>query len=76
LLENFEQMSDEDRSHISVGDSPTKNEQQDEPSKLVDECDNFSDEEEAVGDENKFYERLPGGIVQQQLILPEHQTPE
>ena len=51
-------MSDEDHSHISVGDTPTKDHQHDEGSKLVDEYDNFSDEEQAIGDENRFYERL------------------
>ena len=28
----------------------------------VEEYENFSDEEAAIGDENKFYEKLPGGI--------------
>jgi len=42
----------------------------------VEEYENFSDEEQAVGDENKFYERLPGGMLAQNMILPEHQIPE
>lgn len=45
-------------------------------SKLVPEYENFSDEEVPVGEENKFYEKLPGGVCVQSEILPEHQTPE
>ena len=34
--------------------------------------DKFSDEEDNIGDENHFYEKLNGGIMAQQKILPEH----